>query len=90
MKKPRSGWNGVPARVRKELGIRARAFYSDRVSSHGPIRVLGEQIPWRITAFWQGSGNNESRLLPVGRQSGVPMLRGVKSGFANFDRVRLL
>jgi hypothetical protein len=28
-------WNGIPACVREELGIRGRAFYSDRVSSHG-------------------------------------------------------
>jgi hypothetical protein len=27
--------------VREELGIRGRAFYSDRVSSHGPLG-LGE------------------------------------------------
>ena len=40
MKKPRRGWNDIPARVREELGIRGRAFYSDRVSSHGPISVL--------------------------------------------------
>jgi hypothetical protein len=37
MEKPRSRWNGIPTRVREELGIRDRAFYSDRVCSHGPI-----------------------------------------------------
>ena len=37
MEKPRSGWNGIPTRVREELGIRDRAFYSDRVCSHGLI-----------------------------------------------------
>ena len=37
MKKPRRGWNSIPARVCEDLGIRARAFYSDRVSSHGSI-----------------------------------------------------
>ncbi len=41
MKKPRRGWNGIPARVREELGPRDRAFYSDRVSSHGPIGLGG-------------------------------------------------
>ena len=45
MKKSRRGWNCIPACVREELGIRGRAFYSDRVSSHGPIglgtRYLG-------------------------------------------------
>ena len=38
MKKPRRGWNDIPAGVREELGIRAWAFYSDRVSSHDFIR----------------------------------------------------
>src|SRR2546423_2744085 len=41
MKKPRSGWNRIPACVREELGIRRRAFYSDRVSSHRPIALEG-------------------------------------------------
>src|SRR5437016_1460751 len=41
MEKPRSGWNGIPACVREELGIGGRAFYSDRVSSHGPIGLGG-------------------------------------------------
>jgi hypothetical protein len=41
MKKPRRGWNCIPACVREELGIRGRAFYSDRVSSHGPIGFGG-------------------------------------------------
>src|SRR6266511_2876326 len=35
MKKPRRGWSCIPACVREELGIRRRAFCSDRVSSHG-------------------------------------------------------
>src|SRR4029077_20198339 len=37
MKKPRRGWNSIPACVCEELGIRARAFYSDRVSRHVSI-----------------------------------------------------
>src|SRR5438874_7907026 len=41
MKKPRRSWNSIPACVREELGIRGRAFYSDRVSSHGPIGIGG-------------------------------------------------
>jgi len=41
MKKPRRGWNCIPACVREELGISGRAFYSDRVSSHGPIGLWG-------------------------------------------------
>ena len=41
MKKPRPGWNCIPACVREELGIRGRAFYSDRVSSHGSIGFKG-------------------------------------------------
>src|SRR5213083_2181224 len=41
MKKPSRGWNCIPACVREELGIRGRAFYSDRVSSHGPIGLEG-------------------------------------------------
>src|SRR5215471_9425884 len=54
MKEPRRRWNGVPPCVREELGIRARAFYSYRVSSHGPIRRLEDQVPWRRTGLWQG------------------------------------
>jgi len=41
VKESRRRWNGIPACVREELGIRARAFYSYRVSSHGPTRHLG-------------------------------------------------
>ena len=37
MKKPRRDWNDVPARVREELGLSGRSFYSDRISSHGSV-----------------------------------------------------
>jgi hypothetical protein len=37
MKKPRRGWNDIPACMREEVGIRGRAFCSDRVGSHGPM-----------------------------------------------------
>src|SRR5215211_2070852 len=43
MKKPRRGWNCVPACVREELGTRGRAFYSDNVSTHGPIGFGGSK-----------------------------------------------
>src|SRR5215471_2912911 len=39
MKKPRRYWNSIPACVCEELGIRRRAFYSDRVSSHSFIAL---------------------------------------------------
>jgi hypothetical protein len=41
MKEASRGWNSIPACVREQLGIRRRAFYSDRVSSHGLIGLGG-------------------------------------------------
>ena len=72
MKKPRRGWNGIPARVREELGIRGRAFYSDRVSSHGPIG-LGGQVPWRISWLWQDGSSNDGLLPAVRGRSLIPV-----------------
>jgi hypothetical protein len=81
MKKPCSGWNSIPACVYEELGIRPRAFYSDRVSSHVAIG-FGNLPDNRIlarhgTATEPAEGDLFCRIV-------------VKSGFANFDRVRLL
>ncbi len=67
MKKPCRSWDDIPACVREELGIRGRAFYSDRVSSHGRIefprpdtladnRILARQAPLRgwLLSRWPG------------------------------------
>jgi hypothetical protein len=75
MKKTGRGWNGIPAGVREELGLRGRAFYLDYVSRHGLLQ-LGEtdtladnQI---LASCWQQRGTASScprtRGFPVARR----------------------
>ncbi len=44
MKKPRRGWNCIPACVREELGVRRSTFYSDRVSGHHRSALIFVEI----------------------------------------------